>query len=202
MKQNNEMEKEFSAIILAAGKSERLGFPKISLKYDENTTFVEHIVKEYKLFGCKEIILVVNEISNKYLVDNEIIFHNNVKIVINEHPDWHRFYSLKIGAKSLSETRQSFVHNVDNPFVNHSVLRQLAKSVNAADYLNPEYSKRGGHPILISERIIKDVKTVQENQLHFKEFLSTYPNLKVQVDDKNILVNINTEEEYIKYFVV
>jgi CTP:molybdopterin cytidylyltransferase MocA len=57
MRQGNRKEKEFSTIILAAGKSERLGFPKLSLKYDDDTTFVEHIVNEYQSFGCSDIIL-------------------------------------------------------------------------------------------------------------------------------------------------
>ena len=55
MKQNNKIKKEFSAIILAAGKSLRMGIPKLSLKYDENNIFIEHIISEYISFGCKEI---------------------------------------------------------------------------------------------------------------------------------------------------
>ena len=38
-----------------------MGKPKFLLKYDENTTFLEQIIKEYDAFGCKEIIVVVNK---------------------------------------------------------------------------------------------------------------------------------------------
>jgi len=200
MKQNNEIIKDFSVIILAAGNSERIGFPKLSLKYDENTTFIEHIVKEYIQFGCEEIVLVVNEIGNKYLVDHDIRFEHNVKVVINKHPDWHRFYSLKIGVKSLSEAKSCFIHNVDNPFVNYNVLNELYNNLSNTVYISPVFEGKGGHPILLSKNIISDLKFVEEDQMHFKEFLNKYSKQEVKVNDKMILVNINTIEEYEKFF--
>jgi len=202
MKQNKENKKEFSAIILAAGKSERMGFPKLSLKYDDKHSFIEHIVSEYLCFGCKEIILVVNEAGRNYLIMNKIKFPEEVKITINEYPDWHRFYSLKIGAKSLSEIRSVFIHNVDNPFVNNSILNELFDNINIADYISPEFKEKGGHPFLISEKIIKEITKTEENQKHLKEFLNQFPKIKVTVDDENILVNINILEDYVKYFKI
>lgn len=200
MKQNNINEKEYSTIILAAGKSERMGFPKLTLKYDEKSNFIEHIVNEYKNFDCKEIVLVVNKIGFEYLKKNEIQFPEIVKLVINEHTDWHRFYSLKIGAKNLSENHPVFIHNVDNPFINQSVLNQLKENLNNADYLSPEYEGKGGHPFLLSEKIIIEIQHTEEDQKHLKEFLNQFLKMKVKVDDKKVLININTIEEYRKYF--
>ena len=202
MKQNNKIKKEFSAIILAAGKSERLGFPKLSLKYDENNTFLQQIVNAYYSFGCKEICIVVNETGSKYLIENHIKFYKNVQFVINQHPEWHRFYSLKIGARSLSEVKPTFIHNVDNPFVNHQVLNRLVDDLNNSDYISPEFKGKGGHPILLSERIINDVRLIHEDKIHFKEFLDHYSKIKVEVNDERVLANINTVEEYNKYFSV
>lgn len=200
MMQNNKTKKEFSVIILAAGKSSRMGLPKLALRYNKNKIFIEHIVNEYESFGCEEIIVVVNETGNNFLTENEIQFSSNVKIVINNHPEWHRFYSLKTGAKSMSGVLPVFVHNVDNPFVNYEVLNELSGNINKADYLSPEFDGKGGHPILLSEKIIKDVRATTEDQIHFKEFLNQYPKKKVQVDDEKVLVNINTIDEYRQYF--
>ncbi len=200
MKQNNKIEKEFSVIILAAGKSSRIGLPKLSLRYDENKIFIEQIVNEYESFGCKEIIIVVNETGNNFLTENKIQFSDNIKVAINKHPEWHRFYSLKTGAKSMSEVSPVFVHNVDNPFVNPTVLNKLLENIDQADYISPEFNGKGGHPILLSEKIIKDLISTEEDQIHFKEFLNQYPKKKVQIDDEKVLVNINTLEEYKRYF--
>lgn len=200
MNQDIEIEKEFSVIILAAGKSERLGFPKLSLKYDDKQIFIEHIVNNYLEFGCKEIILVLNEIGDNYLRENKIKLPENAKIVINEHIDWHRFYSLKMGAGTLSKAQHVFVHNVDNPFVNREVLKGLINLSEKADYLSPEYEGKGGHPILISDKIVMELRSAQEDQMHLKEFLNQFSKMKVKVDDEKILVNINTLDEYKKYF--
>lgn len=192
--------KEFSAIILSAGESSRMGVPKLSLQFDENYIFLQKIVKEFMDFGCKEIIVVINEIGNKYLKENDVFLSENVKIVVNKHPEWHRFYSLKIGVNALSETNSCFVHNVDNPFVSQSTLENLTKETNKADYINPQYDGKGGHPFLISCLIQSDIKSAIEDELHLKEFLNQYKRLKVDVVDESILVNINTQEEYKKYF--
>jgi CTP:molybdopterin cytidylyltransferase MocA len=200
MKQNNTQLKEFSAIVLAAGESSRMGFPKLSLRYNENEIFIEHIVEEFGKFGCREIIIVVNKQGEKYLIENDIQFAGNVKIAVNTHTDWHRFYSLKTGVKALSEGFGAFIHNVDNPFVNKKVLESLASYSTKADYVNPSYNKKGGHPFLLSQNIINNIRSSQEDQLHLKEFLNQYSREKVQVNDEKILVNINTMEEYEMYF--
>ncbi len=199
MKPTIKFKKDFSVIILAAGKSERLGFPKLSLKFDECNTFIEYIIHEY-LQCCKEIIVVVNESSYGYLKGNKVILPDEVKIVINEYPEWHRFYSLKLGVQKLSEKIPVVFHNVDNPFVNKEVLNKLMSCLDKAQYIIPEHEGRSGHPVLLSANIVKDIASTKENKLHLKEFLNQYSKQKVSVDDEKVLVNINTIEDYNKYF--
>ncbi len=52
--------KKYSAIILSAGKSSRMGVPKFSLMFDDKSTFLEKIINAYADFGCEEIIVVLN----------------------------------------------------------------------------------------------------------------------------------------------
>lgn len=198
--QFDKNQKYFSAIILAAGKSSRMGIPKLSLKYDEENSFIEHIVNDYQNFACKEIVIVVNDIGNDYLNKSKIRFLDNVKIAINKHPNWHRFYSLKIGAKELCGDLPVFAHNVDNPYISHEVLNDLIKHSDKADYISPEFEGKGGHPILLSSKIINEVRSTQEDQIHLKEFLNQYPKIKVSVDEEKVLVNINSLDEYRKWF--
>lgn len=192
--------KDYSTIILAAGKSERLGFPKLSLKFNEQLTFIENIAAEYKWFGCKQIILVVNEKGKQFIQDRQIKLPENLRVVINYNPDWHRFYSLKLGVKSLHVLHHLFVHNVDNPFVNHQVLHALLSQINTADYISPGFLDKGGHPMLISKSIANDISKSEKDQVHLKEFLNQYTKLRVPVKDEKVLVNINTLAEYEKYF--
>ena len=191
---------EYSVIILAAGKSSRMGVPKWSLQFDEKSSFIEHIISEYHSFGCKEILLVINETDYSSFVEKNYTLPENGEVVINYHPEWDRFYSLKIGVSKLEKNQPVFIHNVDNPFVNQDVLDQLLNNLDVADYIVPEFDGRGGHPILISQQIIQKILLRQENILHLKEFLSKFKKLKVGVNDDKVLVNINSMEEYNQYF--
>ena len=77
---------------------------------------------------------------------------------------------------------------------------QLLEKRNLADYIIPECNGRGGHPILISDKIINDIRATEEDQVHMKEFLNQYSRLKIPVKDEKVLVNINTIGEYKRYF--
>jgi molybdenum cofactor cytidylyltransferase len=191
---------DYSVIILAAGKSSRMGMPKWSLKFDDKSTFIEHIISEYYSFGCKEILLVINETDYSPFVEKDYQLPENVKVVINKHPEWDRFYSLKIGVNELEKVQPVFIHNVDNPFVNNMVLSQLLKNSKEADIIIPENSGRGGHPILINEMIIRGIRNESHNNLHFKEFLSNYKKERIRVEDEKVLANINTEKDYNLFF--
>jgi len=194
--ENTVINKKYSAFILSAGRSTRMGVHKFSLMFNSTTTFLENLVNEYQRYGCKEIIVVLNPEGAKFLDQLNLKIHSIVKIVVNHHPEWERFYSLKLAAKALNETCPVFVSNIDNPFINLSVLDSLSHNINKADYINPVYNERGGHPFLLSEKVIDDLISEAEDQIHLKEFLGRYIKESAAVEDEKILVNINTEGDY------
>lgn len=198
----DKTQKNVSVIIMAAGNSSRMGFPKLFLQFDKARTFVEQILNEYQLLGCSEFVVVVNEKTAKFMEENAIALSSKVKIVINKHPEWHRFYSLKLGAGKLTNKHFCFVHNVDNPFVSQLVLNKLWLNKNKGDYTKPVYKSKGGHPILLAPQIISDLCSTTENQVHLKTFLAQYPKNEIPVNDATILVNINTREDYERYFKI
>lgn len=190
--------KNYSAIILSAGKSSRMGVHKFSLKYDATTTFLENLINQYNSFGCEEIIAVLNPDGKRFIEQLDLILPSNFKVVINEYPDWERFYSLKLAAKGLSKINPTFVSNIDNPFINLNVLELLTKS--DTDYTYPVFNGKGGHPFLISGKVISDLTSEPKDEIHLKEFLGRYSKEAVAVDDEKVLLNVNTEEEYKRLF--
>jgi molybdenum cofactor cytidylyltransferase len=186
----------YYALILAAGMSERMGVPKMMLPFDENRTFLDVITESYLDFGCSEVIVVVNE-TNSSLVE-EYKRKGRIKIVINKHPDWQRFYSIQLGLKSMDNPGAVFIHNVDNPFVNSEVLNELTKALNEPGIVVPVYKDRGGHPVLISKMVVGEILKCSDYSVNFKTFLKRFKRVNVLSGNKNILVNINTLEEYHK----
>lgn len=193
--------KKFSAIILAAGLSKRMGQPKLTLPYDSEHSFLEALAWKFHEFGCDEVVVVVNATGQKAVETSNMRFPANAKFVLNTHPEWQRFYSLKLAVERLKPVDYAFVHNIDNPFINAEVLRDLLSNTKSADYVLPAFNGgKGGHPFLMSAKIISTINQVTGEDHHLKHFLKQFPTCRVPVEDEKVLVNINTMEEYGRYF--
>ena len=191
-------QKNISAIILSAGKSERMGVPKFSLRFNTETTFLEKLIDEYHSFGCNEIIVVLNETSAVLYHQLKLSVPSNVRVVVNLHPEWERFYSLKLAALALNEVKPVFVSNIDNPFVSNSILDCLYNESINCDYACVAFNGRGGHPFYLSVQVINHLRSEPQDQIHLKQFLSKYPKKLVEVNDSKVLLNINNMEDYHK----
>jgi CTP:molybdopterin cytidylyltransferase MocA len=90
-------EKRSSAIILAAGTSGRMGYPKAALKFNDDANFVQHLCPQFLISGCEKVIIVINNDTAKLFEENNVSFPKSVSIVINKNPEFGRFYSLQLG---------------------------------------------------------------------------------------------------------
>lgn len=190
-----------AVVILAAGFSGRMGVPKLSLPFDENQTFTEKIINTYLTAGCKNIVLVVNRQGKEMLKQQkDFPAKSNVSMVLNAFPERERFYSLQTGLKLLDGFHSVFVQNIDNPFVHPRLLQKLAEAFEPDTFVVPHYNGHGGHPVLLSGKIVRDIKTFKNIRKNLRDFLRAYPKNNCPVTDEKILVNINSPEEYRKYF--
>ncbi|MFH0865326.1 MAG: NTP transferase domain-containing protein [Bacteroidota bacterium] len=187
----------FPVVILAAGLSERMGLMKPLLKFNEKEIFLSHIIAEYEKLGSQEIIIVTNE-----TVVNEIdkTSLRNAEIVINKNPASGRLHSIKIGLNLLKTKNACFIHNTDNPFVNQPLLHKMTLSVNDNNIVVPVYKGKGGHPILIGRKVIEHICKQKQTDADLRELLKYFERINVQTTDEKILCNINSMEDYNKYF--
>ena len=197
---NTFSEKEYSALILAAGKSSRMKFPKAFLKWNENYCFLEYLCSIYSNAGCKQIIVVLNNEGLKYFSENSYSLPDNCKIVVNTKVELGRFYSLRLGLLNLSLKQSSFIQNIDNPFINEILLNKMRIHCPPNGYSLAGFNNKRGHPIFLSKKIISDIISETNNETNLRQFLSTFPAKLINSDDERILLNINTNEEYQEYF--
>jgi len=200
MKEHSDNPGQFPVIILAAGLSGRMGFPKPFLKWDAKSTFLEKIIAEYLSFGRGEIIVVINN-EGYCRVKNEMPqIEQFAKIVVNKEPEKGRFYSIKLGLTALAEIQPCFIQNIDNPFVNFSLLAGMSKHAEPDSHVVPVYKGKRGHPVLVGTEIMKYILSLDEADRDLKELLNKFRRTEVETNDKNILMNINSMEEYRKLF--
>lgn len=183
-------------VILAAGLSQRMGSFKPLLKYNEQNTFISHLIYEFNKIEPSQIIIVTNESVFNILGGWEI---NNVKILINKNPAEGRLSSIKIGIDALENKTACFLHNVDNPFVNPALLERMADMVKVSNYVVPVHNGKGGHPILLGSNAIKLISSHENTETDLREILKVIQKKMIPSEDDRILVNINTQDDYDKF---
>lgn len=186
-----------AGVILSAGKSERMKSPKAMLPFSDEENFLEHIVRVYQNAGVEKITVVVNSLLEKNIKD---VKYTGVTFVRNSFTDRGRVYSLKQGLSSCPDADYCFVQNIDNPFVTSEVILKLLDSAASGDYVTPVYKGNGGHPVVISAKVIRQILNLKSDDFRLNEVLEPFNRFKVEVNDENILTNINTQEDYGKYF--
>ncbi len=195
MKMKLLMVKECATIILAAGNSSRMGRPKFALLMPNGATFLENIIDQYSDFGCREIVVVLNHEGIDLIKERPLNNPSQIKIVLNPHPKFGRFYSIKTGIEQV-ESGYTFIQNIDNPYAKKEILEHLYNSKKEADVVKPVYNGKGGHPVLISKQIMDYILQEKKLDINLKEVLNNFSTKKVKVKDDTVLLNINTHPDY------
>jgi CTP:molybdopterin cytidylyltransferase MocA len=190
---------KFHAVILAAGASSRLGKPKFSLAYDKKRNFIEKCINEYMGFGCQQIVVVIRPDDIPYFDELTRKYPANLYISVNHDPERGRLSSVQTGLQYLDKVLPVFIQNIDNPFVNKIILNRLAQNLDTSDAIYPAVGDQGGHPLLLSEKLVAEILTLPHTS-DFKAFIRSAEISKLQETDSKILVNINTQEDYLKWF--
>ncbi len=184
-------------IILAGGKSERMGYPKPFLEVN-GTTLLETIHGEYEPFTGKIEVVLNSQFCDGSWKTTCDALNRKMRIQLNDHPGRGRFYSLRLGLPGMTGKAFCFLQNVDTP-VSQEVILALAAAKNPAGYTVPVCEGRSGHPILISRTIMNAILLAGPGEIILSEFLKQFPRREVRVEDPGIFLNLNTEEAYRDY---
>ncbi len=190
--------KKVGAIILAAGHSSRMKTPKPLLAFDANTTFIQKIITTYLNWGCNKVTIVTNKELSLHPVF--LNFPESCMVVVNEHIEFERFYSVKLGVQQIKESLFCFLQDADNPFTRELTLNTLFTHKNANGIIIPAIQGKGGHPILMGNKVISYLAEYNSDQGNLKEILKQLPSEKIEINEPSVLININTPEEYNKRF--
>ncbi len=186
-------------ILLAAGNSKRMGQCKFFLKMKNGVTFFENIISSFHEFGIKQIIVVTQKDKVAQLNQLCSLMIDKPVFVINHYPEYEKFYSLQLGIEELVDVDHCFIHNADTPFIERLTLEALIKNKSEANFICPVNNGKGGHPILIDKVTLKELATCPKESV-LRDELKLKKRLNVVVEDELVTVDIDTPEEYQKYF--
>ncbi len=184
-----------SAILLAAGRSERMGAFKPLLPFGE-TTVIRRCIQNLRQAGVDDIVVVLGhraEDLRQTLGDLRLRFATN--------PDSTSEMSASIACglrELLPETKAALIALTDQPAVAPDVIRAIVSEWTSGERLViPEFNDRGGHPVLI-DLCFRDELLELNPGLGLKSFFDTHRNQvrRVAVNSPYIARDMDTWDDY------
>jgi molybdenum cofactor cytidylyltransferase len=182
-------------ILLAAGESRRMGFPKPLLRID-NDTFLTRTLRSM-LAVARAVVVVTGAYQQP--VRDEVPHDRHLRIVHN--PDFQRgqLSSLKcaIGASS-PDVDGVLVHLADHPLVQGATFRALAEKyeLTRAPILIARHRGQRGHPVLFAKEIFSELLAAPDSE-GARFVVNAYPARVVYVDveDPGVTLDLDTPED-------
>lgn len=192
---------KISSIILAAGKSERIGEAKAFLKFN-GTPFLIHIIEKL-LNNCKKIVVVFgynaqNLIEMFEQTDIYKKHSEKISIVINSDFEKGMMSSIKCGIKEVRNSKFVLIHQVDQPNLPKNFYSEFIEQVDDnIDWLQPSFNKKPGHPVIINQKV-SSLILKEDSDISFRVFRKKYPfNVKLwECSHPQIHQDIDTIEDY------
>jgi molybdenum cofactor cytidylyltransferase len=193
-------EPKFSAIILAAGLSSRMGSPKMLLEWHDSTV-VETVLKTVVESAFNDVVLVYGAWQNEIL---DISGKFPIRAVFNpDYSNGSMLVSLQTGLRYIDKKQDGFMIILgDQPMLSKNVIEKVTQDYQTSGkkVVIPSYNMRRGHPWLIDNSLIKDVLGLEEPRT-LRDFLKNHDTdiYYSIVDDPGILADLDTPEDYQKH---
>lgn len=196
-----------SAIILAAGESKRMGQPKMLLPWGEGTVLT-HVISVFREAGVEDILIVTGGAKEQV---EELVVGFSVRTVFNEaFQTGEMLSSIQCGLRAITSLPLSqrergdavLVGLGDQPQVQAGSVRRVCEAFleTKSSLVVPSYRMRRGHPWLAVRPLWEELLRL-EPPASPRDFLNAHAAdiHYVNVDDPNILADLDTPQDYLKF---
>jgi len=191
------MNTEYPALILAAGLSSRMGFPKLLLA-EKNELLFERMIDNLRATNWSEICIVLSDL---HLADFVSERQPEISIIHNQFPEAGMISSIRLGLKWAEETSAGILTlPIDHPLVSGETLDAIRNTAVSDSIVIPTFQGRRGHPTWwgrLTWNYLKDA--IADNGANAVLRLPEVKVKEVSVMDEGVLMNINTPEIAAKY---
>jgi molybdenum cofactor cytidylyltransferase len=185
-----------TAIVLAAGKSERMGRPKMLLPFGRKT-LIETVLAGVRRSRIDDVIVVLG--AHREAIE-PVISKFAFRTVFNKDFEAGMLSSVLWGLREVPAAAQAFLVVLgDHPSPPASVIDRLiaAHERTGKGIVLPVYRGRRGHPSLIDTRYREEV-TALDPSIGLRQLLRDHPDdvLEVSVRTPAVLSDIDSPEDY------
>lgn len=185
-----------AAIILAAGRSVRMGRTKAFLTLPGSGTFLQRLVRTFELTGTSPVVVV----RPPRWPHGAAPGSGGVEFAINPYPERGQLSSLQCGLAAVSPRVPAVLFTpVDVPLVTVDTVSALMARwrTTRAAVVRPARAGRHGHPVLVS-RAVADALLSADGSLSARTVLERFSAaaVDVPVEDEGAFLDIDTPEDY------
>jgi molybdenum cofactor cytidylyltransferase len=187
-------------VILAAGRSSRMGRPKLLLPW-RGTSVLGHLIRQWRALGAKQIAVVCAPDNRAMRLELDRLGFPADNRIVNPVPLRGMFSSIQCAAKWpgwQAGLRHWAIVLGDQPHLEPHTLRRLLSfsSAHPASVCQPARRGHGRHPVLLPRGVFRRVATTTAATL--KEFLTASPQRVAfcEVDDPGLDLDIDRPEDY------
>jgi molybdenum cofactor cytidylyltransferase len=188
------------AIVLAAGRSSRMGRAKATLPIDDHDTFLTRIVRTLLAAGVDDVVVVVGHDAEP-IAASFAASGLPARFVVNREYDRGQLSSLLAGLGVVDRPGVAavLVTLVDVPLVSEATVRAVVERYRStrAPVVRPTSGARHGHPLLI-DRGLFDALRGADAGTGAKPVVRAHASAAgdVAVDDEGAFTDIDTVTEY------
>jgi molybdenum cofactor cytidylyltransferase len=189
---------EIWAIILAAGESRRMGFPKMLLTFN-GRTMIENVIANVTESKVDKIIVVLGADMEPIVERIGIL---DVKYCYNENYKEGMLSSVKCGFRNIpSDNNAVLVFQGDQPLITTDAINTVIEAYlsSGKGIVIPVYKNRRGHPLLIDIKYWDEIEKLSSDK-GLRSLANKFSDdvLEVETYDPGILRDFDTYKDYKK----
>lgn len=198
-------------VLLAGGKSDRMGVDKGLLKY-KHTFWILEQLNRISTTTIKKVYIGFGYNAQHYFdaipwlktaMINEVDYEGlKVKTIINPKPELGSFFTLQTVLKSINLNGDILLNNIDVPLLNSEALNKIISVKNTV--VIPNFEGKNGHPIKMGvsfwQKLVSLNVSEENSRLDFQiKKLNPQEISIVAVKDDSVVKNLNTKSAWILY---
>jgi molybdenum cofactor cytidylyltransferase len=204
---------QVGVVILGAGKSQRMGRPKLLLPWGESTV-IGHIVRVWETLPVSQMVLVCAPVpgsaggqsgpdpvgaSTPLLLELDRLGLGPDRRIINPEPERGMFSSIQAAAAWLGWKATLTHHAIalgDQPQLSRKTLEILLRFSQAhpQKICQPSYHGRPGHPVILPANVFKGLP--QSAATTLREVLAGHELALCEVDAPELHLDLDTPQDY------
>jgi len=188
-----------SAILLAAGQSQRMGGDNKLIKKYIKKHLINHILDTLIKSKIKKIIVVSGFQNSK--VKKIIVKNKKINFVYNKNYKSGMASSIKTGLKRISKKNIGFlIIHADMPKISRKIINKLYEAIKNKDkeIFVPIYKRKLGNPVGFKYSMLKKLKKIKGDKGAKKIIKRNKKKLYlVKVNAKSIFNDLNTPRDFL-----